>query len=184
MDFDLICHPDSPRPPLDSIRVKVERRADARMLFRYVMIGEIGAIAMPVLMATERADELWKTTCFEAFLKRPDSDRYVEFNFAPSTRWAGYIFNSYRTDMQPFAAAALPRFDMRAGLDSFELSVTLDLSETETARRSVDLALGLSAVIETRDREKSYWALAHPPGKPDFHHGDCFAARLKAPVAE
>ena len=24
---------------------------------------------------------------------------------------------------------------------------------------------------------QSYWALAHPPGKPDFHHSDCFAHR-------
>ena len=26
----------------------------------------------------------------------------------------------------------------------------------------------------------SYWALAHPPGKPDFHHPDCFALELPA----
>jgi hypothetical protein len=39
--------------------------------------------------------------------------------------------------------------------------------------------LGLSAVLEEKDGTKSYWALAHPPGdKPDFHHPDCFAARL------
>jgi hypothetical protein len=44
-----------------------------------------------------------------------------------------------------------------------------------------DWELGISAVIETRDRQKSYWALAHPPGKPDFHHADCFAATLPAP---
>src|SRR3546814_3736372 len=32
--------------------------------------------------------------------------------------------------------------------------------------------LALSAVIEELDGTKSYWALAHPPGKPDFHHPD------------
>ncbi len=40
--------------------------------------------------------------------------------------------------------------------------------------------LGLSAVIEQTDGTKSYWALAHPPGKPDFHHRDCFAHQLSA----
>jgi len=40
--------------------------------------------------------------------------------------------------------------------------------------------LGLSAVIEEIDGTKSYWALAHPPGKPDFHHPDCFALTLPA----
>ena len=35
-----------------------------------------------------RADELWRTTCFELFL-RPDGGRgYVELNLSPSERWA------------------------------------------------------------------------------------------------
>jgi len=38
--------------------------------------------------------------------------------------------------------------------------------------------LGLSALIEEPSGHKSYWALAHPPGKADFHHPDCFAHEL------
>jgi hypothetical protein len=30
-------------------------------------------------------------------------------------------------------------------------------------------------VIEDTSGHKSYWALAHPPGKADFHHSDSFA---------
>jgi hypothetical protein len=37
---------------------------------------------------------------------------------------------------------------------------------------------GLSAIIEEADGTKSYWALAHPPGAPDFHHPDCFILEL------
>jgi hypothetical protein len=33
-------------------------------------------------------------------------------------------------------------------------------------------------VIEERNGRKSYWALAHPPGEPDFHHPACFALEL------
>jgi hypothetical protein len=36
------------------------------------------------------------------------------------------------------------------------------------------LRLGLSALIEDSDGGKSFWALAHPPGAPDFHHADNF----------
>ena len=43
--------------------------------------------------------------------------------------------------------------------------------------------LGLSAVIEDTSGRKSYWALAHPPGKPDFHHADCFAHEF-SPVVQ
>jgi hypothetical protein len=38
--------------------------------------------------------------------------------------------------------------------------------------------LGLSAVIETVDGFFSYWALAHPSDKPDFHHPDSFILEL------
>lgn len=45
------------------------------------------------------------------------------------------------------------------------------------------MQIALSAVIEEKDGTKSYWALRHPPGKPDFHHPDCFALTLEAPEA-
>ena len=38
--------------------------------------------------------------------------------------------------------------------------------------------LFLAAVLEEADGAKSWWALAHPSGTPDFHAPDCFAARL------
>jgi hypothetical protein len=38
--------------------------------------------------------------------------------------------------------------------------------------------LGLSAVLEEKDGTKSYWALAHPAEKPDFHARNCFVAKL------
>lgn len=42
---------------------------------------------------------------------------------------------------------------------------------------------GLSAVIEETDGTKSYWAIAHQPGAPDFHSPTCFAATLPPPEA-
>ena len=41
------------------------------------------------------------------------------------------------------------------------------------------LRLGLSAVVEEYDGMLSYWALRHPPGKPDFHHAAAFALVLE-----
>jgi len=35
--------------------------------------------------------------------------------------------------------------------------------------------LAITAVIEESDGTKSYWALAHPAGKPDFHAAESFA---------
>jgi hypothetical protein len=41
-------------------------------------------------------------------------------------------------------------------------------------------AMGLAAVLEEQGGVVSYWALAHPAGKPDFHAAACFAAELAA----
>jgi hypothetical protein len=40
---------------------------------------------------------------------------------------------------------------------------------------------GLSAVIEEEGGNLSYWAIAHPEGKPDFHAPACFVGELAAP---
>jgi hypothetical protein len=54
----------------------------------------------------------------------------------------------------------------------------LALDGMSSLPRDAPWRLGLSAVIEETSGRKSYWALAHPPGKPDFHHADCFAYEL------
>jgi hypothetical protein len=43
---------------------------------------------------------------------------------------------------------------------------------------------GLSVVIEERDGRCSYWALKHPPGKPDFHHPGGFLLEIDPPAVE
>ena len=56
----------------------------------------------------------------------------------------------------------------------------LNLSDIAGASPSqVRLHIGLSAVIQDADGGTTYWALAHAPGKPDFHHPDSFAFTLE-----
>lgn len=120
----------------------------------------------------KRVDELWRTTCFEAFL-RPAGDRaYREWNFAPSGEWASYDFTAYREGMTPADIAAPPYIRVEDNLTWWALGATIAVP----ADRQWDL--GLSAVIEEKDGTKSYWALAHPSPKPDFHDPGCFVGRL------
>src|SRR5205085_7961920 len=42
-----------------------------------------------------RTDELWRTTCFEAFLRPMGEESYTEWNFATSSTWASYQFTGY-----------------------------------------------------------------------------------------
>ena len=43
------------------------------------------------------------------------------------------------------------------------------------------LTASFAVVMEEQDGTKSFWAVSHPPGKPDFHHGDCFSTILTPP---
>ena len=119
-----------------------------------------------------RADDLWQTTCFEVFLREAGEEAYREWNFAPSGDWAAYDFAAYR-DGRTDAEVAAPYVRMEDNFTWWSLGATI------AVEAGGPWQLGLSAVIEEKDGTKSYWALAHPPGDtPDFHHADCFAARL------
>jgi hypothetical protein len=69
------------------------------------------------------------------------------------------------------APALAPRIAVRRGPGKLELEA---LIRVEGSR----LLIGLAAVIEAADGSLSYWALRHPPGKPDFHHRGAFALEL------
>ena len=119
----------------------------------------------------ERTDELWKTTCFEAFLRIPGTDAYREWNFAPSGQWAAYDFSAYREGRSD-ADVTPPYIRMEDNFTWWTLGATIAVDAEP------DWALGLSAILEEKGGSKSYWALAHPDGEPDFHDAGCFAAHL------
>jgi hypothetical protein len=76
--------------------------------------------------------------------------------------------------MAPIEIAA-PRIEVRRGADALEIDVALDLAGQLPPG---PCRLAISAVIEETNGERSYWALAHSPGRPDFHDAVGFAAHL------
>jgi len=136
-------------------------------------VDRAATVLLPPPALSERADGLWRTTCFELFLKRAGASSYAEYNFSPSTRWAAYWFDGYREGMRAMPCAAPPIVERGEG---FVTRAAVHLGDSPAGA----LLVGLSAVIEEKDGTKSYWALAHPPGKPDFHDPACFALELPA----
>lgn len=175
----LLCHPSSTRPGIGEVTVQVSRPRAGLLVLNYRIEGDIGLLKMPVPAEPLRADELWKHTCFEAFVRVPDSLGYIELNFSPSGEWAMYRFDYYRQGMAVVSAAQNPRIACTNSGNSFEAHVEAALPSFEGVEK--ELSLAVSTVLETRDGQISYWALSHPPGKPDFHHADAFALRLPPP---
>jgi hypothetical protein len=161
-------HPDSRCTAVTRIDVEVTRPRAGSLLLSYVVTGAIGDLRLPPPATPVPADELWRHTCFEAFARASPGEAYYEFNFAPSTQWAAYRFDGYRTGRRVAAEIGTPRIDVQSGVGRYALQAALELG-------GAAWRLGLAAVIEEVGGNKSYWALTHPPGQPDFHHSDCFA---------
>jgi len=179
MRHALRLHPDSICGAVTRINVDVMRpRAAGGLWLRYAVTGTISALHLPPVVEAARADELWRHTCFEAFVRTSASPAYYEFNFAPSTQWAAYRFENHRTGMRVANEIGPPRIEVRAASDCFTLQATLETDQLSGLPRDEAWRLGLAAVIEETNGNKSYWALAHPPGKADFHHADCFALEI------
>ena len=68
----LTLHPASPRSPVREVFVSL-RRDGGRLALRYSVAGDMSAILVPAPGEPVRADNLWRHTCFEAFVRRGDS---------------------------------------------------------------------------------------------------------------
>jgi hypothetical protein len=123
------------------------------------------------------SEKLWQHTCFELFIARR-MPAYHEFNFSPSREWTAYAFSRYRDGEQLTDDALNPQVTVRTGPDRLELDATVQLAHLSSLHAAEKLSLALSAVIEDAGGGLSYWALRHPPGKPDFHHPEAFALAL------
>lgn len=165
--YRLICHPDTPAKAVTGVRVEWIGAG----VLRWVVEGA-GALVVPARAdRPERTDGLWQTTCCEMFLKGDEG--YREINLSPSGNWAAYGFDGYRSGMAP-APLAPPVIEMIPG-ETFTMTARLSPDVTRGATHA-----GLTAVIEEDGGHKSYWALAHPDGKPDFHVASCFILPLGA----
>ena len=175
--YPLISHPDTPPSGAPfKVWVNVDHVAAFGLNSTTNMVFGVGAPAARFVISESegprRADELWRSTCFEAFIGGADEAAYHEWNFAPSGDWASYAFEEYRAGRSDTEVVSPPYVRFEDNFTWWAVGATISIPVEP------DLLLGLSAVIEEADGSKSYWALAHPPGKPDFHHPDCFAARL------
>ena len=180
--IDLKCHPSARPEIVRSIHVVVRRPVSSELQMNFRLDGDISRIRIPVPSVPRFNSEVWRHTCFEAFIRLDGQNEYHELNFAPSGEWAVFAFSAYRKG-GPLANETLrPRIAMRSMPTRLELDAVAKLDALSLSYSRATLRIGLSAVIET-DNGLSYWALAHPGEKPDFHNADGFALLLDAPIS-
>lgn len=165
-------HADCANGPIERIEAKIAATRDGYDV-RFRIFGDVGSIVIPPHAASERMDELWKTTCFEIFWQPDDDSYYREFNLSPSGRWACYDFDDFREGMRDAPVDAISISCSHSG-DRLELSASI------ASELPLPANIALNAIIEDKDGNIQFWALAFADGKPDFHSEKCRTARLES----
>ena len=70
------------------MQVLVRRSAGAELQMTFRLDGDIPRIRVSPPGVPRIATQLWRHTCFEAFIAVEGQPAYHEFNFAPSGEWA------------------------------------------------------------------------------------------------
>ena len=148
-------HPDFPPRSVRGIEVQWVETGHALRL-RYRVDGH-DELVIPPFAGRGRADELWRTTCFELYIQPGGGTGSIAFNF-----------EDYRAGMRERPLSAEPVGEAATGERLFVQDVLLDTAVLPPK----PWRLGLSAILEEEDGTISYWALAHGAGRPDFHPPD------------
>jgi hypothetical protein len=178
----LACHPDTPSGAVSGVAARVRRIRDGSLELTYVIEGDLARVKIPVPASSRPGEPLWRHTCCEVFIARAGQAAYHEFNFAPSGAWTTYAFTRYR-ESAPHAGESpdpslVPELSARDAASRLELHAAIRLDRLSPLHAAAKLSIAVSTVIEELDGKLSYWALRHPPGRPDFHHPDAFALEL------
>lgn len=177
----LIHHPDTTDTAIKELYIDVKALYENDGLtLRYELVGAVGNLLIPEPQLPAEKEGLWQHTCFEAFIAVVDDEtctRYHEFNFSPSGQWAAYAFNNYR-QRKVWHISNPPTIHCTRSSNQLTLETVIHIADLPDKPPHQPYRLGLTAVLETKAGELSYWALCHPPGTPDFHHRRGFTLSL------
>ncbi len=167
----LILHPECADGPIQSVSATLEpTKKGCRAVFK--IEGDISAIHVPKRQDPERTDYLWKTTCFEIFWQPDGGTYYREFNLSPSTRWAAYDFDDFRENARD---APADRVDICCTRDAGQLVLEADIA----SELPVPADIALNGIVEDKDGNSQFWALAFQDGKAEFHSEVCRQLRVE-----
>jgi hypothetical protein len=173
----LSAHPAAPPRGIGAIAVRLTVTPEVLTL-ECRLEARPAALRLPAAATPARRDGLWQHSCCELFVAPAAGSAYREFNFAPSGEWAAYAFTAPRADMAPLALRRAPQIATTLDTDAVTVRVEIDRADLAAAGAAGPLRFGIAAVVEDAAGGLSYWALAHPGPRPDFHDPAGFTLAL------
>lgn len=166
---------------IESVGVELRTRPSSWLL-RYEVMGDLTNLFVP----TERGTEpLWARTCFELFMRSPETPWYWEWNFCPSGAWNFFAMRAPRRHEQPFCAGNAGieglhwvRPDERTACLFVKLSPPPSPLAETLWYSPEKLHVSPTVILKPTAGANTYWALKHPTDKPDFHRADLYSEPL------
>ncbi|MCE3010142.1 MAG: hypothetical protein LW875_05980 [Proteobacteria bacterium] len=119
-----------------------------------------------------RKHELWKHTCFEAFLRPSGLNQYFEVNISPGLGWNVYEFESYRAPQPPRESEALVPEKI------LWKDCVLEAHFRHSWTTGISLEASLCSILKISD-QTFYFSQKHEGQKPDFHQPESFSLKRK-----
>lgn len=148
-----------------------------KLEIEYKLTGNLSQLIIPEHKhSPTRQYNLWENTCFEFFLGIKDSSKYWEFNLSPAGHWNVFRFDDYRQDIaEEITFDALP-FKVIQQYNLLYLNLEFNLYQIINAEQNLEV--GITTVIEDKEKQLSYWALTHTQKVADFHDRNSFLINL------
>jgi hypothetical protein len=176
MKQEFTLHPFEPDDLLLSIDGDVQYQ-QGWLEINYYLRGDLASILFPTAVEIPvRKFALWESTCLEFFLAPVGQSGYWEFNLSPNGNWQVFHLDDYRQGLRDEAAINYLPFTVQQTSDSLQLMLSIDL--TSLVDPNTALQLAITAVIQNKDTDYSYWAVEHSGIEADFHLRDSFKIYL------
>lgn len=161
-----------------NLEANIERE-DSQLVGSFRLNGPLDHIIVPTKVAdAARKDGLWKNTCFEFFMRPTQTSAYLEVNLSPSGEWNVYEFDDYRKGMRESKIVKSVKVDTNFHDGCLNVSWSLKFDKDVLNKKERGYLVGITAVLEHRSGEKSYWALKHCDENPDFHNAESFSTEI------
>lgn len=137
----------------------------------YQLLGHLECYNFQKPIKQQRADELWKESCFELFLAHTSSEAYWEINLSPSTAWNAYRFDAYKKGMLPSSLFSTPRIKSLQTDNRYSFDVKMTLQESLLNN---ELQINLAVILLDKQKKRHFYTLQPRQGHPDFHDRTTF----------
>lgn len=174
---ELVASPHHPPPPVRTFGAAAMWAAGRTLDLCFRLETPLDDLRLLPSADDYDGDPLWKHTCLEAFVGVPGQPGYLEFNFAPAGLHTVFDFEDYRRQRSSAAPVGV-ELGWDHGPDWIELESRIRLDDWLSDPPEL-LEVGLSAVLEDRDENTSFWAARHSSKGLDFHDRETFVLQLK-----